>query len=211
MSAFRQVDAVLWETAFWECARYGPPPSGADRIRFGGNDLAIAHRFTLPRAALACAVATLAVLLLPMPRPANAAARLDRVERKIIRKFNRIRAAHGLTRLHGNRALSRSADYHSRDMLAANFFAHPSSNGDSMSKRVSEFLPARWQGEVLAYLPSGSAAGQARKVVSMWMHSPPHRASLLMPQFRRVGVARRAGVLGGAQVTVFTADFASAS
>jgi uncharacterized protein YkwD len=168
------------------------------------------HNLTLPRALFACLFATLAVMLLPAPKPAAAAARLDRTERKIIRKFNRIRAHHGLPRLHASRALSRSADYHSRDMLAANFFAHPSSNGDSMAQRLSEFLSSRWTGEVLAYIPGGSRHDQSRRVVRMWMHSAPHRESLLMRRFRRVGVSRRIGVLGGRQVTVFTADLASA-
>jgi uncharacterized protein YkwD len=171
--------------------------------------LATPH-FTLPRAFFACLVATLVVTLLPAPKPAGAAARLDRTERRIIRQFNRIRAQHGLPGLHTSRALSRSADYHSRDMLAANFFAHPSSNGDSMAKRLSEFLSSRWTGEVLAYIPGGSSHDQATRVVRMWMNSAPHRESLLMRRFRRVGVSRRVGVLGGREVTVFTADLASA-
>jgi hypothetical protein len=43
----------------------------------------------------------------------------------------------------------------------------------------------------------------------MWMDSPPHRAVLLSPAFRRVGIARRWGNLRGSKMAVVTADFAS--
>jgi hypothetical protein len=43
----------------------------------------------------------------------------------------------------------------------------------------------------------------------MWLASPPHRAILLDPRFRRIGIARRWGRLGGAKQAVVTADLAS--
>jgi uncharacterized protein YkwD len=172
--------------------------------------LVIAQHLRLLRALLACLVVALAVTLLPAPRKADASARHDRVERSVVRKFNKIRAAHGLPRLRSSRALARSADYHSWDMLRANFFAHPSSNGDSMAKRVTSFRRAKRVGEVLAWIPTTSGRGQAARVVRMWMASAPHRASLLTGTFTRVGVGRRTGALGGQTATVFTADFSSA-
>ena len=162
------------------------------------------------RAIWACLLAALMVVL-PAPASSYAAGgpSFDNVERKIIRKINAIRAGSGLHRVKGNRALSRSADFHCRDMLGANFFAHTSSNGWSFEQRVERFRPARRIGETLAYLPKGSGGGMAGRIVTMWMNSPPHRASLLSPSFRRIGVARRNGKLGGQPVTVFTADFTS--
>jgi uncharacterized protein YkwD len=44
----------------------------------------------------------------------------------------------------------------------------------------------------------------------MWMASPGHRAVLLDRAFRRIGIGRRGGYLGGRPVTVFTADLQSA-
>lgn len=171
------------------------------------------HPRALRRAAtilLACAA--LALLAVSAPAGARAADRskLDRVERKVVKKLNRIRGRAGLPALRRNRALARSADFHSRDMLAADFFAHPSSNGDSMATRVRSYKPARRLGEVLAYVPGGKSRGQAKAVVRMWMRSPGHRASILTRSFRRVGVARRSGRIGRSRVTVFTTDFASA-
>jgi hypothetical protein len=47
------------------------------------------------------------------------------------------------------------------------------------------------------------------RVVSMWMNSGTHRAVLLSSRFKRVGVARRGGHLGGGRACMVTADFAS--
>ena len=43
----------------------------------------------------------------------------------------------------------------------------------------------------------------------MWMNSPPHRAVLLAPAGRRIGVGKRRGKLGSARRAVFTADLTS--
>jgi uncharacterized protein YkwD len=151
-----------------------------------------------------------ALLLLTVPASAKAdSARMDRVERAIVRKLNKIRAANGLPQFHKSRALARGADFHCADMLAANFFAHASSNGQSMGDRVESFRRSSWVGETLAYVPRNGARGQAARIVSMWMNSPPHRASLLDGKFTRIGVARRKGSLGGQPSIVFTADLAS--
>lgn len=164
-----------------------------------------------PRAVLACLLSALALtaVLAPAPAQARGSARLDGVERKIVGKINAIRAGYGLPRLLVSRRLARSADYHSRDMLRANFFAHSSSNGQSMQRRVKSFRRSKRIGETLAYVRGRSSGRSARRIVRMWMNSPPHRASLLNPGFRRVGVARRTGRLGRGRATVFTADFAS--
>jgi uncharacterized protein YkwD len=166
---------------------------------------------THARAIVACLFSALAFTALPTPADsyAGASARFDGVERQIIRKINRIRSGSGLARLRSNAALGRSSDFHCADMLQANFFAHTSSNGDSFEQRVEQFRPSNRIGETLAYLSRGARRHMARRIVDMWMNSPPHRASLLSPSFRRIGVARRNGRLNGAPVTVFTADFAS--
>jgi len=166
---------------------------------------------THARAVVACLFCALLMMALPTPADshARASARFDGVERSIVRKINAIRSAHGLRRLRRNRALARSSDYHCADMLAANFFAHSSSNGMSFEQRIDRFRPSRRIGETLAYLSKGARSRQARRIVDLWMNSPPHRASLLSRSFRRIGVARRNGTLGSAPVTVFTADFAS--
>lgn len=171
-------------------------------------------RGTRLTAAVLLALTVAAILAFATVAPATADAgsgsRLDRVERKVLKKLNRIRAKAGLRSLRPNNRLNRSADYHSRDMLRANFFAHTSSNGDSMAARVRAYRRAKRLGEVLAYVPGRKPRRQARTVVRMWMNSSGHRASILTGGFRRVGIARRKGRLGSSRVVVFTVDFTSA-
>jgi uncharacterized protein YkwD len=142
-------------------------------------------------------------------QPARAAAdrgNLDRAERKVIRLVNRIRARHGLRRLKTSRRLARAASAHSGDMLARDFLSHASSDGTGMAQRVRRYTGARWVGEDIAVV-SGRAT--ARRAVRMWMRSPSHRAVLLSPSGRRIGVGKRRGRLGSARRAVFTADLAS--
>jgi uncharacterized protein YkwD len=151
---------------------------------------------------------TLAVVLaLAVPATATARPAMNGTERAVLRELNEVRASHGLARLRANRALGRAADGHSRDMLRSDFFDHSSSDGTTFDRRVRRHADARYVGETLAAL--GRRRGGAETVVRMWMDSPPHRAVLLSPAFRRVGIARRWGDLGGSKMAVVTADFAS--
>jgi uncharacterized protein YkwD len=94
-------------------------------------------------------------------------------------------------------------------MLRANFFGHASSNGTPFRQRVRRYRPASRLGETLAYVPRRQSRGATSRVVGMWMNSPGHRAMLLSPSFRRVGIGRRTGTFGRMRAVVYTADFAS--
>ena len=158
---------------------------------------------------LACGVVVCCCAALAW-QPARASAdrgRLDRAERKVIRIVNRIRARHGLRRLTASRPLAVAATDHTGDMLRRDFLSHSSSDGTAMVQRVRRYTGAkRWVGENIAAV-SGRAT--ARKAVRMWMRSPPHRAVLLSPSGRRIGVGKRRGKLGSVRRAVFTADLAS--
>lgn len=151
------------------------------------------------------------------PRGATAAARgagMSLTERAVVRIVNRIRARHGVSQARPSRGLTRAADYHSAQMIRHQYFAHASWN-----TRIHHFVRARDVGEVLAWLyprhprarhtPRG-AYREALTIVTLWMHSPTHRAVLLDGSLRRIGVGRRIGRFGGRRAVVFTADFASA-
>lgn len=158
-------------------------------------------------------VSALAILAVgaTAPAPAEAAsARLDRQEKRVVRFINSIRQARGLPRLKVSRSLNRAANYHSWEMVVGNFFSHSSRNGTSTAKRVRRYKRARRIGENLAFVPRSKRSNAAWTVVEMWMNSPGHRAVLLSPSFRRLGVARKSGSLGGGRRgIVFTADFTS--
>jgi uncharacterized protein YkwD len=156
--------------------------------------------------ALGCLLAaTLAVPALA----AAGSARLDNRERAIVHRINAQRAQYGLAKVKPNRQLARAADFHSREMLSANYFAHESANGGSFFARVQRFSHKRALGETLAMLGGGCGRGAAARIVEMWMNSPGHRAILLSSAYQRVGVGVRSGMLGGTKACMATADFGS--
>ena len=123
--------------------------------------------------------------------------------------INRQRTKHGLARVRSTRRLARAADYHSWEMLDANYFAHESRNGGSFDARISRFTHKNALGETLAMIGGRCGRGSARRIVGMWMNSPGHRAILLSGTYRLVGVGVRSGSLGSTKACVITADFGS--
>ena len=160
-------------------------------------------------ALLACsAVICCCVVLAWQPGAAAAkSAGLDKTERKVVRLVNRIRARHGVRRLKASPKLATAASVHTGDMLRSDFLGHASSDGTPMGSRVRRYTAANWVGESVAAV--SRRGGTARRVVEMWMASPPHRSILLSSSGRRIGVGKRAGRLGATQQAVFTADLAS--
>jgi uncharacterized protein YkwD len=85
-------------------------------------------------------------------------------------------------------------------MLRRGYFAH---GRFAARMRASGALGPVF-GEDLAWGPA-----DAQWVVSRWLASPEHRANLLRPGFRRVGVGAAQGTfVGHAGALVVTADFA---
>jgi uncharacterized protein YkwD len=154
------------------------------------------------------AVICCCVVLAWQPGDAQAkTAALDGTERKVVRLVNRIRARHGLKRLRTSATLARAANDHTVDILRTDTLSHASSDGTPMATRVRRYTGADWVGENVAAV--WGKGGTASKVVRMWMTSPGHRAVLLAPAGRRIGVGRAKGTMAGARRAVFTADFAS--
>ena len=161
-------------------------------------------------ALLTSAFGCLLAALLAVPAIAAAGpARLDQREKAMVRGINHERARYGLAPVRASRALNRAADYHSWEMLQGNYFAHSSRDGGPFDVRVRRYAHPRALGETLAMLGGGCGRGSARRVVRMWMNSPGHRAIVLSGRYRRIGLAKRVGSLGGTHACVVTADFAS--
>jgi uncharacterized protein YkwD len=135
--------------------------------------------------------------------------RLDGRERAMIRGINHQRAHYGLPAVKPSRRLARAADYHSWEMLDANYFAHTSRDGGPFDARVRRYVSKRALGETLAKLGGGCGRGSAHRIVQMWMDSPGHRDILLSSSYRRIGLAKRVGSLGSSKACVVTADFSS--
>jgi uncharacterized protein YkwD len=130
-------------------------------------------------------------------------ARLTQREAALLQEINRVRAARALAPLRVDLTLERAARSHSGYMLRTGSFAHGNFGGRMAQFRVRASLA----GENLAWGAGGLAAPST--VVSAWLASAPHRANLLRPGFRRVGVGAAVGpFFGYTGATVVTADFA---
>jgi uncharacterized protein YkwD len=152
-------------------------------------------------------VATITLALVALfAAPASGKPRHDALERAIVSAVNDERAAYGLAHLSTSRKLGRAADYHSWEMLDADYFDHASRDGEPFYERVRRFADHDAVGETLAML---TPRCRAQRVVRLWMDSPEHRQVLLATGFRRIGVARRTGELGTGRTCVVTADFGS--
>ena len=158
------------------------------------------------RATFIVAGLTLGCALPAAPAQAGSA-KQDRVERAVVKKVNALRAQHGLRKLRRSTGLSRAADVKAKEVASTSVLSHSSPDGTPMHARVRRYVRARAVGETVGYVPTRSR--QATMIVNAWMASPSHRAALLSPTFRRVGVGRRKGRMGSAKVAVFALDLAS--
>ncbi|MCM3926520.1 CAP domain-containing protein, partial [Frankia sp. AiPs1] len=108
---------------------------------------------------------------------------------QVVSLTNAEREREGLAPLAVNPTLTAAAAEHSRDMAARGFFAHTSPDGRTVSDRVTDL------GYRYARVAENIAAGQttAEEVVTGWMQSPGHRANILIPQLRQIGVGYATG------------------
>jgi uncharacterized protein YkwD len=117
--------------------------------------------------------------------------------------MNAVRVQHGLTPLRVDPRLERAARGHSRRMLRTGTFYH----GEFAARIRSAGVRTPRIGENLAWAAAQLAL--ARMVVEMWLASPAHRANLLHPRYRLVGIGAPVGPFAGyPSVHMVTADFA---
>src|SRR6185295_6489602 len=132
----------------------------------------------------------------------------------LLAQLNHVRTSHGLVPLVLSKQLNQAAEEHSRDMVAKGYFAHESADGSSFWNRIKRVYRSgpegyRSAGENL-YWSSGTpdpAAG-----ISAWMESPGHRANILNPAWREIGIGttivdHAPGRFAGLPATVVTTDF----
>src|SRR3954471_14177547 len=188
----------------------GTPPLGpAALLRVRVRTPSRARR-AVPLLIIAAAMAALAVAFAASPvraqAPAACPSASDRlgaapsatVEAAVSCLVNAERAERGLAAVAPAGALEVSAQRHAADMVARRYFAHVSPSGGTVDKRARRagYLtgPCWILGEDLGWAPPSVASAQA--VVDAWMESPSHRAVILDPRFREIGI----GVVAGAPV-----------
>ena len=131
------------------------------------------------------------------------AAGLSQREASVLSVVNEVRAGHGLRPLAVDTRLVRVARNHSATLLRTNVFTH-----GAMAQRLrrSGARGPRF-GENLAWGVGRRATAAA--VVRSWLASPGHRANLLRPGYRRIGIGALTGRFAGYRgATVVTVDFA---
>lgn len=121
------------------------------------------------------------------------------VEAEMLALLNRERKQHGLKPLVADERLRDVARRHSRDMLARGYFGHLTPEGVEPFVRIRKGgVDYGAAGENLALAPTVEIAHTGL------MESPGHRANILQPRFRKVGIgALRAAPYG----IMFTQNF----
>jgi uncharacterized protein YkwD len=118
------------------------------------------------------------------------------MESSITCLINDERTADGLQPVTPNADLRQAAVSHSNEMINHGYFEHTSPSGLTFMDRIESTGYMRgarsWTvGENLVWGTGPLSTPQA--LVTAWMNSPPHRANLLRPTFRELGVAALAG------------------
>jgi uncharacterized protein YkwD len=167
-------------------------------------------------------IPVLAVLLLAAPAGATSIAQRDTAEARLVHRINHVRANHGLSPLRVVTRLRRAATRHSNSMGRIGYFRHElryKGTWKSFGTWIRWYWPGAgytsWSaGENLAW---GAPDLGPRKTVSLWMHSPGHRANLLNKSWNRIGVSivhvsDPVGIFTDfTAATVVTADFGERS
>jgi uncharacterized protein YkwD len=136
---------------------------------------------------------------------------VGRIRAAILCLHNQVRAEHDLPALRENKRLRKAALGHSKDMVRDSFFEHTTPEGVTMVDRILKAKYVRedegWiLGENLAW--GTGSLGTPRGAVEAWMDSPGHRANLLKPGYREMGVGVVTGVpVSDAAGATYTVDF----
>jgi uncharacterized protein YkwD len=114
--------------------------------------------------------------------------------------LNQQRAAHGLGRLRAHRQLQGAAQRYAAAMVRGGFFSHVSPTGSTLEQRIrrgTRYLAGALRYEIGENIAWGlGAQAKPRAIVASWMASAGHRANILRPTFREIGI----GISQGAPV-----------
>lgn len=177
----------------------------------------VATRLLKPGLLVALAGALAAPLALPaaaQPAHARAQATVSSLDEGVLQQLNGIRLLHGLVPLRLDTQLTASAEAHSAQMGFDGYFEHRSANGTAFWRRIQHWYRSSgypyWSvGENLLW---ASPTVDPVEALRLWMASPEHRANILAPRWRQIGIAAvhvdsAPGTFHGLPVTIITTDF----
>jgi uncharacterized protein YkwD len=139
---------------------------------------------------------------------------LGALDISVLEQLNQVRLKAGLVALQTSPELTAAATQHTTEMVTDGYFAHNSRNGSVFWKRLLRYYPLvgseTWSvGENMIWTSGGLTAVHA---LALWMASPEHRANVLNPKWRQVGISSLArssapGTFDRRTVIVITTDF----
>lgn len=153
---------------------------------------------------------SLSAALLALPAVSQAAGKSSHrssSEHQVLRLLNDIRRQHGLSTLTASTQLRNAARSHSDDMIRHHYFDHDSPS-EAWDVRVRRYMNSSLVGEDIAW--GTGSYGSPEGIVSLWMHSAPHRHVILMSDMHHVGLGISSGTFDGTPGAVMaTADFSA--
>lgn len=125
---------------------------------------------------------------------------VNQYEQQMLDLINADRAAAGLNPLVFNGNLNESSEDHSAWMLETDSFSHRGEDGSSSRDRIENAgyeLEGRWlTGENIAWVNEAGENGLSDEVIRLHtnlMNSPEHRANLMNPEFKEIGIGIETG------------------
>ncbi|WP_299899276.1 CAP domain-containing protein [uncultured Ruegeria sp.] len=137
-------------------------------------------------------------------------------EREMLGLINQERTSRGLNPLQLETQLNDSSEDHSTWMLNTDTFSHTGSGGSSATQRMQGAgfdLEGSWRtGENIAWQSERGAPGISDDVAQLHqnlMNSPGHRANILNPDFKYIGIGVETGDMQGFDAVMVTQNFAA--
>ncbi len=160
-------------------------------------------------------LANLASSTCPETTEIPVASGLERARAAIFCLINRERARNGEQPLRPDGQLHISAQHHSEDMLARDYFQHEAPGGETLLDRLraSGYIYSSNIGYVVGENIAWGTLSLAtpKAIVEAWMASPGHRANILDASFRDTGIGVTAAVPSsfgeGQPGAMYTQDF----
>ena len=136
-------------------------------------------------------------------------------EQYLLELINAARAKAGAQPLALNDSINTAAELHSQWMINTDTFSHTGSGGSSFTTRMAnagyKFVSPWAGGENIGWASLRGAPGYQDEVLLLHnnlMNSSGHRANLLSPTYREVGLGFVVGQYGSWQAAMVTEDFA---
>lgn len=115
-------------------------------------------------------------------------------EPNIVAQVNKDRTAANLTPVTINALLTAAAQRQSNDMAAKDFLDHTGSDGSAFDTRAADAgYKMATGGENILFRMDLSADGAYQQ----WWNSPPHKANMMNPDYKEIGVAFACTAQGG--------------